>query len=198
MGKKDPRIDSYIEAAAPFARPILQYFRAAVHEGCPDVEETIKWGAPHFDYHGIMCSMAAFKQHCAFGFWKAALLPGLAKKRTEAMGQFGRVASVDDLPARARLVTLVREAAKLNAAGVSVPRVRKPRPALQPPADLLAGIRKNVRAAATWKQFPPGHQREYVEWILEAKTAPTRAKRLATTLDWLAEGKPRNWKYQAK
>lgn len=198
MGKKDPRIDAYIEAAAPFARPILRRFRGAVHAGCPGVEETIKWGMPHFDHHGILCSMAAFKQHCAFGFWKASLLSGMGKTSAEAMGQFGRVRSVDDLPSREALVRLVREAAGLNEAGVSAPRARKPRRPLKPPAPLTAALKKNTGAAATWTKLPPSHRREYIEWILEAKTEPTRARRLATTLEWLAKGRSMNWKYQPK
>ena len=100
MGKKDPRIDAYIAKAAPFARPILRHLRKAVHAGCPKVEETIKWRFPHFDYHGILCAMAAFKNHCTFGFWKRSLVFGKTRRDERAMGQFGRITSIDDLPGR--------------------------------------------------------------------------------------------------
>lgn len=203
MGKKDPRVDAFIAEAAPFARPILKRIRKAVHAGCPAVEETIKWGAPHFMHEGILASMAAFKSHCAFGFWKGDLMESkLAKAKKgegDAWGHLGRLASPDDLPDEKTLVALVAEAARLNETGAKHPtRSRSratPRPEAGVPADLAAALRKNRAARATFDGFPPSHRREYVEWITEAKTDATRQKRLATTLEWLAEGKHRNWKY---
>ena len=196
MPTLDPRIDAYIAKAAPFARPILEHLRKLVHEGCPEVVETIKWSAPAFDFEGALANMAAFKAHVAFGFWKGSLVFESDKEK-EAMGQFGRIASLEDLPADRTVVALVKKAAKLNASGAKVPRPRKhPTPALAPPPDLAAALKKNAKARATFEAFPPSHRREYVEWIVEAKTDATRAKRLATTLEWLAEGKSRHWKYQ--
>jgi uncharacterized protein YdeI (YjbR/CyaY-like superfamily) len=201
MRKKDPRVDDYIAKSAEFARPILKRLRTAVHAGCPDVEETIKWGAPHFMHEGILASMAAFTRHCAFGFWKGELIEAkLAKAKKgsgDAWGQLGRMASADDLPSERMLVALVREAVKLNEAGVKLPsRSRsKPRPEVDVPADLSAALHRNRKARATFDGFPPSHRREYVEWITEAKTDATRARRLATTIEWLADGKPRDWKY---
>jgi uncharacterized protein YdeI (YjbR/CyaY-like superfamily) len=201
MAKKDPRIDTYITKAQPFARPILTHIRRTVHAAVPAVEETVKWGMPHFDYKGILCSMAAFKGHCALGFWKARLLAdsGLPARSAEAMGQFGRITSVDDLPPDRVLVSLVKKAAALNDAGVKV--ARGPAAAKQPldiPAVLLAALKKNARARKTFEALPPSHKREYAEWIAEAKTAATRDRRLATTLEWLGEGKSRNWKYESR
>lgn len=196
MPTLDPRIDAYIAKAAPFARPILEHLRKLVHDGCPDVVETIKWSAPAFDFEGSLANMAAFKAHVAFGFWKGTLVFESAKEK-EAMGQFGRIASLDDLPADRTIVALVRKAAKLNASGAKVPRpLKHPKPPLATPPDLAAALKKHAKARATFEGFPPSHKREYVEWIVEAKTDATRAKRLATTLEWLAEGKSRNWKYQ--
>lgn len=199
MKNTDERIDAYIAGAQPFARPILEHLRAVVHEGCPDVEETLKWSFPHFVHKGILCSMAAFKQHCAFGFWKGALLenaPGLGR---EAMGQFGRITSIRDLPSRKALVEMVAEAAKLNEDGVKTPKVRKPelprRAAPKPPAALLTALRRNKKARATYEGFSPSHRREYVEWIAEAKGDDTRRRRIETAIQWMAEGKARNWKY---
>jgi uncharacterized protein YdeI (YjbR/CyaY-like superfamily) len=197
MGRKDPRIDAYIEKSRPFAKPILRYIRKAVHAGCPDVVETLKWSAPHFDYKGVMCGMAAFKEHCAFGFWKAKLLGVEATNSTEAMGQFGTIRSIEDLPAERKLIALVKRAAKLNDEGIKAPRMKKPAKApVKVPADLAEALKKNEKARATFDAFSPSHRREYIEWITEAKQQATRDRRLATTIEWLTEGRSRNWKYQ--
>jgi hypothetical protein len=198
MGSKDPRVDAYIARSAPFARPILAHIRRVVHAGCPAVEETMKWSFPHFMYKGILCSMASFKEHCAFGFWKGSLLeqPG-GSRRTAAMGQFGRITAVADLPDVTALTVLVREAAALNDRGVKVARAsRTPaKPAPRPPADVMKAIKANKPALAAWEKFSPSHRREYLEWITEAKTDATRQRRLRSALEWMAEGKSRNWKY---
>jgi len=192
----DPRIDAYIAKAKPFAQPILKRIRGAVHAGCPDVTETIKWSVPAFDYKGPLAGMAAFKAHCIFGFWKQPLMKSAPKDRGgEAMGGFGRFESIGDLPSEAALVNMVKEAVALNDAGVKVPRTTKPKPALKTPPDMLAAIKKNKKAHATIDAFSPSCKREYVEWITEAKTAETRARRLTTAVEWMAEGKQRNWKY---
>jgi uncharacterized protein YdeI (YjbR/CyaY-like superfamily) len=197
MPSQDPRVDAYIARAAPFAQPILEKLRAIVHEACPGVEETMKWSMPCFMHAGgILCSMAAFKQHVSFGFWKHALVMGEHVER-DGMGSFGKMASTRDLPPKKELLALVRKAARLNEQGVKVPVARKaaPKPPPVAPDDLAAALKKNKAAAATFKAFPPSQQREYIEWLSEAKRVETRAKRLAQAVEWLAEGKPRNWKY---
>jgi uncharacterized protein YdeI (YjbR/CyaY-like superfamily) len=196
MGTRDKRVDAYIAKSADFAKPILEHIRELVHEGCPKVEETIKWGFPNYQYKGMLCSMAAFKEHCTFGFWKGSLLVDAADRRSdEAIGQLGRITKLSDLPPRKKLVAYVRQARELNDAGVKVVRKTKPKPALEPPADLLAALKKNKKAQAAFAGFPPSHKREYVEWIIDAKTDETRQRRLAQAVEWIAEGKPRNWKY---
>lgn len=198
MPKKNPQVDAYIAQAAPFAQPILKHLRKVVHAGCPAVEETIKWGFPHFDYKGNLAGMAAFKAHCSFGFWKGALLfgPEIAE-RDDAMGHFGRIARLSDLPNEKTLTGYVRKAAELNDAGVKVPRAAKPKGprVLEIPDDLTAALRKNTKARKTFEDFSYSHRKEYVEWITEAKREETRRQRLATTIEWLAKGKSRNWKY---
>jgi uncharacterized protein YdeI (YjbR/CyaY-like superfamily) len=198
MGKRDPRIDAYIERSADFARPILEHLRTTVHEACPQVEETMKWSMPHFMYEGMLCGMASFKAHCTFGFWKGALVLGEDGGATkDAMGQFGRIERVADLPQKKTLVALVRRAMQLNEQGVKSPtRARKPKPPAEVPDDLSAALARNRKARATFEGFSASQRREYVEWIADAKREETRARRLATTLEWLAEGKPMNWKYQ--
>jgi len=198
MGKKDPRVDAYIAAAADFAKPILKRVRALVHRGCPDVEETMKWSFPHFDHRGIMCGLAAFKGHCAFGFWKGSLVVDPKTNRSaEAMGQFGRITSLRDLPSDATIVAMVREAARLNEEGIPVPRRRSaPKKEAVVPPDLAAALRAAKGARAAFDGFAPGKRREYVEWLDEAKTEETRKRRLATAVAWIAEGKSRNWKYE--
>jgi uncharacterized protein YdeI (YjbR/CyaY-like superfamily) len=196
MGTRDKRVDAYVAKSAHFAKPILEHIRDVVHEGCPEVEETIKWGFPNYQYKGMLCSMAAFKEHCTFGFWKGSLIVDAADRRSdEAMGQLGRITKLADLPPRKKLVGYVKKAKELNDAGVKVAKTTKPKPVLEPPADLLAALRKNKKAQAAFDKFPPSHKREYVEWIVEAKTDETRQRRLAQAVEWMAEGKPRNWKY---
>lgn len=191
MSARDPRIDAYIAKSAPFARPILERIREAVHAAVPEVEETMKWSMPFFDYKGPLCNMAAFKQHCSFGFWKAALIPDA--------GQRERIASVEDLPSKKELVRIMREAAKLNDAGVKVPRrAVQSGKVVATPDDLASALAKNKKARSAFEGFPPSHRREYIEWITGSKAEETRQRRLQQTIEWLVEGKSRNWKYEKK
>jgi uncharacterized protein YdeI (YjbR/CyaY-like superfamily) len=193
----DPRTDRYIANAAPYARPILTYLRTQVHAACPEVEETLKWRSPSFTYKGkLLCGMAAFKAHCTFGFWNGALVTRGAEMPSDAMGQFGRIAELDDLPPARTMKQYLKTAVRLIDEGVTRPRPAASRkPPARVPADLKRALAANSRAAATFDELSPSHKREYIEWITEAKTAPTRERRLATTLQWLVEGKHRNWKY---
>ncbi|NJD23222.1 MAG: hypothetical protein FIA82_11230 [Melioribacter sp.] len=204
MGKKDLRVDAYIAKSQDFAKPILKHLRELVHKACPDVEETIKWSFASFDYKGPFCSMAAFKQHCVFGFWKAALMkdPVLmsnAKSET-AMGHLGRITSLKDLPSDKTLISYLKEAAKLNADGVKLPKkkISSEKKVIVVPNYFSKELKKNQKANETFNNFSYSHKKEYVEWITEAKTEETRNKRIATTLEWLAEGKARNWKYEKR
>ncbi|MDQ6622521.1 MAG: YdeI/OmpD-associated family protein [Verrucomicrobiota bacterium] len=202
MPRQDPRIDAYIANAAPFARPILKHLRKLIHAGCPEVEETMKWKFPHFDYKGILCGMAAFQNHCSFGFWKGSLILGTdPNQERDGMGHFGRITSRADLPDDKTLIGYVRKAARLNETKVKSPTRSKPRTKPQPfeiPDYLAGALRKNAEAKKTFAGFSYSHQKEYVEWLTEAKRDATRAQRLAKTIEWLSEGKPRNWKHQRK
>ncbi len=197
--KKDARIDAYITKSAAFAQPILKRLRSLVHAECPDVEEAIKWGMPSFLLNGkILCGMAAFKAHATFGFWHRGMEKMLAKefgKTSDAMGHMGHITSPNDLPPDADLRRYLRRASELMTSGLPARPKPKPKPARPTPSDLAAAMKKNAKAAKTWGNFAPSHKREYIEWITEAKRAETRATRLATTLEWLAAGKQRNWKY---
>jgi len=197
MNTTDPRIDAYIARQADFARPILERLRAVVHEACPGVEETLKWSMPTFLYGGaILASMAAFKQHASFGYWKHADVMGEGVER-DGMGSYGRMSSVKDLPAKKTLVADLKRAMQLNVDKVKPARkATAPKPAMDAPADLVAALAKNAKARKTFDGFPPSAQRDYIEWIVEAKREETRTKRLAQTVEWLAEGKRRNWKYE--
>src|SRR5438132_2562056 len=198
MPTLDPFVDAYIDKSQDFAKPILRHIRQLVHEACPDVVETKKWSFPHFDYKGMMCSMAAFKEHCAFGFWKAPLVLGDAAKR-EAMGHFGCLTTVKDLPPKREFIALVKKAAQLNEQGVKLLRPRRgPRREVETPDDLAAALKKDKKAQSAFEKFPPSHRHEYIEWITEAKTEGTRQRRLDQAVEWMSEGKPRNWKYMRK
>lgn len=201
MGTRDPRVDVYIAKQQEFAKPILAHIRDVVHAACPEVEETLKWSSPHFMYKGgMMCGMAGFKAHAIFGFWKGKLIDGVSPNRNgggEAMGNFGKLTSVKDLPSKAAMTALIKQAMKLNEEGVTVPRpTRGTKPEAPVPPELKAALAKNGKAATHFAAFPPSHRREYVRWITEAKREETKAKRVAQAVEWIAEGKGRNWKYQ--
>jgi len=198
MASKDPRIDAYIARAASFAQPILRHVRKLVHQGCPQVQETIKWSMPHFDYYGIMLGMAAFKEHCSIGFWKGELILGKHAGSDGGMGHLGKLTRLKDLPSDKRFTEYVRKAAELNKQGIKKPADLKPRAArtkLTIPEYLRAALRKNKKAAAAFEGFSYTNKKEYVDWLTEAKREETRSQRLRTTILWLAEGKVRNWKY---
>ena len=198
MPDKDPRIHAYIEKSADFAKPIMTHLRKVIHKASPKITENIKWSMPAFEYKGLVCGFAAFKQHCTFGFWKQSLLEGSAfPAEKNAMGSFGRLTSVADLPDASMLKKLVRDAARLNDEGIKVKRVvSKEKKELVVPDILNEALARNEKAAETFNNFPYSKKKDYVEWITEAKTDATRDKRLGTTIEWLAEGKARNWKYE--
>lgn len=205
MGKHDPRIDAYIEKSADFAKPILNHLREIIHTTCPDVEETWKWSFPNFDYSGsTMLSMAAFKAHCSFGFWKAALMPDpdniLEIAERAAMGQLGKITSLKDLPKDSVLKKYIKAAMKLNEEGVKRPAASKvtteEKEALQAPADFAALLKKNKAADKVFSEFSYSNKKEYITWIEEAKTEATRTKRINEAVEWIAEGKTRHWKYK--
>ena len=193
-------VDNYVEKVQPFAKPILVHLRKLVHQACPEVEEKIKWGMPSFEYKGLMCGLAAFKQHCTFGFWKAKLMSDSilmenAKSET-SMGHLGRITSLQDLPSDKKIISYIKEAMRLNDDGVKIVKAKPiANKDLVVPSDILSSLKKHKKAFETFNAFSPSHKKEYIEWITEAKTEPTKQKRLAQTIEWLSEGKPRNWKY---
>lgn len=207
MSGDSKRVDDYIGKAPNFAQPILEKLRKAVHKGCPEAVEEIKWGVPHFTHNGILCGMAFFKQHVSFGFWRSKELDdpaglfetGTGKKASMCNAHFH---SVKEVPTQKVLVDYVKRAARLNAEDSkakkkSVKKKAKKKISVKVPVDLAALLKKNKRARETFENFAPSHKRDYVEWITEAKRETTRAKRLATTIEWLAEGKKRHWKYES-
>jgi hypothetical protein len=173
---KNPAVDAYIAKAAPFARPILRKIRALFHQACPGIEEKLKWGCPSFERGRIIGIMAAFKAHCRLVLWRDVA---------------AKITKVSQLPSAAAF----RAAVAAQTSGARSLPPRKPKPPLKVPPYFRAALRKDRRALATFEAFPPSHRREYVEWVVDAKTAETRARRLATAVDWMSQGKPRNWKY---
>ncbi|MGE0031596.1 MAG: YdeI family protein [Steroidobacteraceae bacterium] len=196
---KNPAVDAYIAKSAEFARPILARLRALMHKTCPQIEETIKWGVPHFEYKGVVANMAAFKQHACFGFWKQRLMDdpaGFFPAADDSSMGGRKIHAMSDLPADAVLVRYIKAAVALNEQGVKVPRPKAKKAPVKPPADLQAALKKNAKARATYEALTPSKQREYVEWLTEARREATRLTRLATAIEWLAAGKSRYWKYQ--
>lgn len=201
----NPQFDSYIERSADFAQPILNHLRKLVHEACPMVEEKMKWSFPNFEYKGsILCSMAAFKQHCTFGFWLGGVMDDPEQVLTQigetAMGQFGRIKSLEDLPNDEIIIRYIHEAMRLTDEGVKPPKseIAKEKVDLVIPTELKEALKGNDKARATFEYFSPSKRKEYIEWVNEAKTSATKEKRLATTIEWLEEGRSKNWKYERK
>ena len=198
MGTKDPRIDAYIAKSGDFAKPIIKRLRVLLHKGCPGVVETIKWSHATFDYPAgsIFCGVAAFKQHCAVAFWKEKLLRADADA-ARVLDAIGRMESENELPSDAALLKVIKQATKLSDEGVKVPRSRKPpKKPLPMPKDFATALKKSKSAAANFESFSPSKKRDYLEWIIEAKADDTRQRRIATAVEWIAEGKARNWKYE--
>lgn len=197
MGKRDARVDAKISAAPLFAQPVLKKLRTWVHKHGPNVEETLKWNQPTFMFNGkILCFMAAFKAYCSFGFWHP-LMRG--DEEGTVMHQFGRMSGIDDLPSEAAFAKQMKAAIKIEEMGLKAPRKKRtPKPPVKVPEDLIKALDRNAKASAAFAAFSPSHRREYVEWITEAKRPETREKRLATTLEWLADGKSLNWKHERK
>jgi uncharacterized protein YdeI (YjbR/CyaY-like superfamily) len=194
---RDPRIDAYIAKAQPFAQPILEHVRTRVHAVLPDVEETVKWSMPAYTLGGkIVLITAAFKAHLALNFWRGQELSGDGAN-ADAMGQFGKIKSLADLPPDKELDRLIREAADL-AKSAPAPRKTKhaPNPAPELHPEFAAALAKAPQANAVLDSFPPSAQRDYVEWIADAKQDATRQKRIATAIEWLGESKRRHWKNQ--
>jgi uncharacterized protein YdeI (YjbR/CyaY-like superfamily) len=198
MPTLDPRIDAYIAKSGEFAQPIMTYLRETVHATCPEVEETIKWGFPHFMYKGMFCSMAAFKAHCALNFWKGTFwIEGGDVKAQEAMGQFGRITTLKDLPPKKILVGYLKKAMQDNDADIKpAPKPKAPPRELVVPHDFTKALKKQAAAFKHFTAFTPGAKREYVDWLEEAKTEATRLRRMEQAVEWIAEGKKRNWKYE--
>jgi uncharacterized protein YdeI (YjbR/CyaY-like superfamily) len=207
MAIKEKKINAYIAKSADFAKPILNHIRELVHKTCPDVEEKVKWGMPFFDYKGeMLCHMASFKQHAVMGFWKAPLMKDSilvenAKSET-AMGHLGRIGSLKDLPSDKKITAWIKEAMELNDKGIKLPAKVKPtekaKTELPVPDYFTKALAKNKKAKQVFENFAYSHKKEYLMWITEAKTEETRNKRMATALEWLAEGKSRLWKYDKK
>ena len=203
----NPKVDAYLAKAKPFAQPILNHLRELVHKGCPEVEETIKWSRPFFEYRGaILGNMSAFKEHCSFGFWGqeiGAVLRDADALSADGMGSLGRITTVKDLPADKLMLGWIRQAKSFVDTGqytspiAARNKVAKPeKPTVKAPTEFTAALKKNKKAAAVFEAFSPSCKREYVEWIADAKRPETRDKRIVTAVEWIAEGKQRNWKYQ--
>jgi uncharacterized protein YdeI (YjbR/CyaY-like superfamily) len=202
----NPKVDAYCPKVSPFAQPIMTHLRELVHKACPEVEETIKWSRPFFQYRGaILCNMSAFKEHCSFGFWGeeiGAVLREAAILKEGGMGSLGRITSVAGLASDKQLLGWIRQAAAFVDSGqytspiAARHKVVKQKPSLDTPVEFKTALQRNKKAAVVFAAFSPSCKREYVEWIAEAKRQETRDKRIATAVEWIAEGKQRNWKYQ--
>ena len=203
----DPRIDAYIAKSKQFAQPILIHIRELVHKACPGVVESIKWSRPFFEYKGVILgNMSAFKEHCSFGFWGeeiSAVLRDARILQPNAMGSLGRITRIEDLPANKQMLSILRKAvAFIDSGQYTSPIAARHRvvkastPAAEAPPEFTRALKANRKASAAFAAFSPSCKKEYVEWIADAKRAETRDKRIAIAIEWISEGKQRNWKYQ--
>ena len=198
---KDKRIGDYILKAPEYAQPILEHLRKLVHTACADAVETIKWGMPFMEYKGPLCNMAAFRAHCSFGFWKAALMEDageLVKNQNTAMGHLGKITSLKDLPPDKKIIAFIKEAVELNEKGIKVVLKQKKTKTIEvaTPDYFIEALKKNKKAFEHFEVFAPSHRKEYNAWIMNAKTEVTRNKRIAQAIEWIENGKGRNWKYE--
>ena len=202
MEERDKRIDAYIAKAAPFAQPILSHFRELMHKASPDIKENIKWGMPAFELNGIVTTMASFKNHMGIAFHKSSLMQDTHKlfsSADDAIGQLGKITSLEDLPDDKILVSYIQEAVKLDKEGKKIPKKpAQPKTEVQMPDYFATGLEKSPAAKQHFESFSPSAKREYIEWLLDAKSEATRNSRLERAMEWIAEGKPRLWKYQKK
>ncbi|WP_265132197.1 YdeI/OmpD-associated family protein [Chryseobacterium oranimense] len=203
MEKYSPKIDAYIEKSQDFAKPVLQYIRETVHEFCPDAEEAMKWSFPNFVYKGkILCAMASFKQHCTFGFWLEKEMKTMNEITRDieknSMFSLGKITKIEDLPSKALLKKAIAEAIELTDMGVTVKKTAPSKVETEVPDYFQEALKKNKDALAVFEKGSPSFRKEYINWITEAKTETTRNKRMEQSLEWLAEGKSRNWKYEKK
>jgi uncharacterized protein YdeI (YjbR/CyaY-like superfamily) len=196
MGKRDPRVNAYIAKSGDFAKPILRHLRELIHDAVPEVSETMKWSAPAFEYKGVLAVMAAFKAHCNLILWKASMVIG--GEGNAERGPLRNIAKLSDLPPDKTIRKWLSEAATLNEQGVKTPRTAKPKKPVSVPTELTKALARNKKAAAVFESFPPSHRREYANWIAGAKGADTRERRVETAIEWIAEGKGRNWKYEKR
>jgi uncharacterized protein YdeI (YjbR/CyaY-like superfamily) len=203
----NPKVDAYIAKTAPFAQPVMTHLRGLIHKACPDVVEEIKWSRPFFLHGGvILCNVSAFKQHCSFGFWGAEIgkvVRADGVVQDGGMGSLGKITSVKDLPPDKAMLGYLRQAVALIESGQGENRVvaarrvvKKPKAAVEAPAEFTAALKKNKAASKVFEAFSPSCKREYVEWIVDAKRDETRGHRIAQAIEWIADGKQRNWKYQ--
>ena len=199
MSQYDSRVDAYIEKSADFAKPILNHIRQLVHQVSPSITENIKWGMPFFEYKGALCHIAAFKQHAAFGFWKQTLLDDpnkVLKIGDGAAGSFGPITKISDLPGDDVLKDFILKGMELNESGTKVAKKAPEKKELVVPDYFTEILNDNPIAKATFDNFNYSEKKDYVTWIIEAKTDVTRQNRIVTTLEWLTEGKTRMWKYR--
>lgn len=204
MATKDKRIDAYIEKARDFAKPVLTHLRTVIHKASRDIDESIKWGMPYFQYNGkLLCFMASFREHCVFGFKQGAMMTdpkGLMQRSSDksGMGHFGKIKDMRDLPSEKVLIQYIKEAIKLIDRGVRTPQKKAPATEIEVPEDFMKLLKKNKESHQAFEEFSKSHKKEYIEWITEAKTAETRNKRMNTAIEWIGQGKGRNWKYEKK
>jgi len=198
MPKKNPAVDAYINKSKPFAKPILKHLRKIIHKACPKVTEDIKWGAPFYLYQDrILCATMAFKAHCAIVFWKSALIrKEMGQKAVGDLKSLRRISLLEELPSERELLAYIKLAMHFNEPSTKLPPREKRSDPLKIPRELTYALRANPKAFKNFNSFTPSKKKDYIFWITGAKTEETRERRLEISVDWISEGKSRNWKYE--
>lgn len=203
MEKYNPLVDEYIEKSPDFSKPILNYIREIVHEFCTDAEEAIKWKFPTFMYKGkILCSMVSFKAYCSMGFWLHGEMQTIKNLETDVektnMFSLGKITKLEDLPSKPQLKKIILEAMELTDMGVKLKKAAPTKTETAVPDEFQNVLDQNKKVLEIFQKASPSFRKEYINWITEAKTETTRNKRMEQAIEWISEGKGRNWKYEKK
>lgn len=198
MSNHNKKVDEYIFKMADFAKPILTHLRQIIFETCPDVEEDIKWGIPHYGYKGDhLVMMAGFKQHCSFSLYKAELMKDkMIQESVKAGKKFGymdKVKDLSELPNKKVLTAYIKEAMELNSSGISKPKVVKEKVEVVAPKEFIEALEQDKIAFSVYESKSPSFRKNYIIWIADVKTDETRQKRITQSLEWIREGKDRFW-----
>lgn len=196
MNEASENITAYIEKATPEFKEVMIALRSVLNNPNFDIKEDWKWGAPNFNNEGMICWLAHFRNHVGMNFFKGTLIKDKYNLFTHYREEKGnrqlKFSDINQIIPE-QIEYYIEEAIKLNQENI---KVVKKEIDTSLPLDLETELNNNPKAKMFFESLAPSYKRDYIEWIEEAKREATRTKRLATTMEWLSEGKKKNWKYE--